>query len=160
MIKVIEELKQRFLTGMKPTQQDIHDLIDTLADGSRLKTTDHAEATYTGSPADGEMVICAPAMERVTITSADRQGTATVVFHAKNADTLRLPQGCMVSGDIASLTASGPRLAAKRTYILRLMPRLATVQAVYSQSSTPVLVIGERRLLAEDGRLLVMENRP
>lgn len=159
MIKTLELLKQRFLTGMKPTQQDFHDLIDTLADGSRLKVTEHTATTYSGTPDDGEMLFCTPLMERVTVTDAERQGTAMIVFRPKNADALRLPGSCMVSGDIESLAATGPRLATGRTYVVRLLPRMAEVRAVYSAKRLPQVGVGDSRLLTEDGRLITLESR-
>ena len=159
MIKTLELLKQRFLTGMKPTQQDFHDLIDTLADGSRLKVTEHSETTYSGSPTDGELVFCSSLMGRVTITDTERQGVAMIVFRPSSTDALRLPSSCMVSGDISSLTSSGPLLATGRTYIMHLMPRMAEIRAVYSAGRLPQVGVGDRRLLTEDGRLLTLEGR-
>lgn len=159
MIKTLELLKQRFLTGMKPTQQDFHDLIDTLADGNRMKVTEHTATTYSGEPEDGEMVYCTQAMVRVTVTSVERQGEATIVMRPKNSDSLRLPGSCLVSGDIESLTSTGPRLKTGRTYVVRLMPRVAEVRAVYSAKALPTLVIGDRRLATEDGLLINLESR-
>jgi hypothetical protein len=45
MVRTLNYLKERFLTGMKPTEQDFTDLIDTLANAESIIS---GPATATG----------------------------------------------------------------------------------------------------------------